>query len=80
MNCSQDQCKEQLNDCYETYQTACGPKKGCMGKQDRCNDHKICGKLPVSKTFVTPVTSTFLSVNCFELKTARMLSKLLHNE
>jgi hypothetical protein len=22
MNCSQDQCQERLNDCYETYQTA----------------------------------------------------------
>jgi hypothetical protein len=32
MNCSQDQCQERLNDSYETYQTACGLKKGYMGK------------------------------------------------
>jgi hypothetical protein len=80
MTHSQDQCQERLNYWYGTYQTACDPKKGCMVKYDRCNDHNICGKLPVSETFEILVTSTFLSVDCLELKTDRMSSKLLHNE
>ena len=50
MNRSQDQCQERLNDRYETYQKTYGSKIGCMGKYDCCNDHKICGKLPVSET------------------------------
>jgi hypothetical protein len=33
MNRSQDQCQERLKDCYETYQTACGPKKDRIDKQ-----------------------------------------------
>jgi hypothetical protein len=49
-----------------------------MGKLDRCNDHKICGKLPVNETVETSVTSTCLSVDCLESKTDRMLNKLLH--
>jgi hypothetical protein len=49
-------------------------------KVDCCNDHTICGKLPVSETFETLVTSTSLSVDCLELKSDRMPSKLLHNE
>ena len=74
-------CQEQLNDWCEKYQTACGPTKGCMGKQDFfCNNHKICGKLPVNKNVETPVISACLSVDCLELKTDRMLNKLLHNE
>jgi hypothetical protein len=80
MNRSQNQCQERLNDYYETYQTTCRPKKGCMGKYDRCNDHKICGKLPLSETFETLVTSTSLSIDCLKVKTDRMPSKLLHNE
>jgi hypothetical protein len=30
MNRSQHQCQERLHDCYETYQTACCPEKGCI--------------------------------------------------
>jgi hypothetical protein len=37
-----------------------------------------CGKLPVNETVETPVTSTYLSIDCLELKTDRMASKLLH--
>jgi hypothetical protein len=55
-----------------------GLKVGCIGKLDRCNDRKICGKLPVNKTAETPVTSTCLSANCLELKTDCMSYKLLH--
>jgi hypothetical protein len=39
-----------------------------MGKLDRCNDHKICGKLPVNETVETPVISACLSVDCLELR------------
>jgi hypothetical protein len=69
-----------LNNWYETYQTACGLKEGCLGKLDRCYDYKICGKLPVNKTVETLMISTFLSVDCLQLKTDCMLNKLLHTE
>jgi hypothetical protein len=62
------------------HQTACGPKESCMGKLDRCNDRKICGKLPVNETVETPVTSTCLSASCLGLKTDRMSNKLLDTE
>jgi hypothetical protein len=65
---------------YETYQTAFGPKKGCMGKYDRCNDHKIYGKLSVDDTVETPVTSTCLSVDFIELETYGMSNKFLHTK
>jgi hypothetical protein len=45
-----------------------------MGKLDRCNDRKICGKLPVNETVETPTTC--LSVDYLELKTDRMSNKL----
>jgi hypothetical protein len=51
-----------------------------MSKKDRCNDHKICGKLLVNETVKTPITSACLSVDCLELKTDRMSNKLLHTE
>jgi hypothetical protein len=35
---------------------------------DRCNDHKICRKLPINETAGTPMTSTCLSADCPELK------------
>jgi hypothetical protein len=69
-------CQERLSDWYETYQTACGPKEGCMGKHDICNDLKICGELSVNETVETPVISTSLSVDCLELKTDHMSNKL----
>jgi hypothetical protein len=53
---------------------------GCIGKSDRCNYHKICGKLPANKTVETLSTSTCLSVDCLKLKTDRMSNKLLHIE
>jgi hypothetical protein len=68
--------QEWLNDWYETYSTACDPKEGCMDKQARCNDRKICGKLHINETVETPVISTCLSVDCLELKTDRMSNKL----
>jgi hypothetical protein len=51
-----------------------------MGKLDRCNDHKICGKLSLNETVATPAISTCLSMDCLELKIDRMLNKLLHTE
>jgi hypothetical protein len=69
--------QKRLNDWYETHQTAFGQKKGCIGKLDPCNDHKTCGKLPVKETVEASVTSTFLSADYLELKTNRMLNKLL---
>jgi hypothetical protein len=53
-------------------------QQGCIGKIYRCNDHKICGKLPVKETVEIPVTSTCLSVDCLEFKTNRMSNKLLY--
>jgi hypothetical protein len=73
---SRSVCRERLNDWYETYQTACGSKEGCMAKPDYCNDQKICGKLLVNKTVKTLVISTCLSVNCLELKTDRMSKRI----
>jgi hypothetical protein len=58
-------------------QTAFGSKEGCIGKQDRCNGRKICGKLPANQTVETSVPSTCLSVDCLELKTERMLQNYL---
>jgi hypothetical protein len=73
-------CHERLFDWYETHLTAFGPKGGCIGKLDRCDDRKICEKLPVNETVETPLTSTCLSVDCVELQTDRMSNKLLHIE
>jgi hypothetical protein len=73
-------CQERLNDWNETYQTAFGLKESCIGKLDRCNDHKICGKLSVNETVEIPVTSICLSAECIELKFDRMSSKLMHTE
>ena len=53
--------QEQLNDRCETHQRAFGLKESCIGKLDRCNDRKICGKLSVNETVETSVTSTCLS-------------------
>jgi hypothetical protein len=50
--------QKRLNDWYETYQTAFGPKEGCIDKLDPCNDHITCGKLSVNDTVETPATST----------------------
>ena len=72
--------QERLNDWYQTHQTAFGLKESCIGKLDRCNDRKICGKLSVNETVETPVTSTCLSADCIELKFDRMSSKLMHTE
>jgi hypothetical protein len=46
--------QEWINDWYETPQTAFGLKEGCIGKLDRCNDRKICRKLPVNKNVKNP--------------------------
>jgi hypothetical protein len=59
-----------LNDWYET-QTAFGPKKGCIGKLDGCNDHKICGKLPVIETEETRDINLFVR-RLPRIKTDRM--------
>jgi hypothetical protein len=64
---------------YETHQTAFGLKEGCIGKQDHCNNCKICVK-PPKDIVESPVTSTCLSVDCLESKTDRMLNKLLRKE
>ena len=72
--------QEQLNDRCETHQRAFGLKESCIGKLDRCNDRKICGKLSVNETVQTSVTSTCLSEDCIELKFDRMSSKLMHTE
>jgi hypothetical protein len=47
--------QEQLNDWYETHQTAFGLKVGCISKVDLINNRKICGKLSVKETVETPV-------------------------
>jgi hypothetical protein len=60
--------QEQLNNWYETGQTAFGPKESCNGKLDLCNDRKICRKLLVNGTVETPETSTRLSVDCLQVK------------
>jgi hypothetical protein len=70
--------QERLNDWYETHQTTFALEDVCISKLDRCNDCKICGKLPVDENVETPVTSTCLSANCLELKTDRMSNKLLY--
>jgi hypothetical protein len=38
---------------YETHQATLGLKEGCIGKLDRCTDHKFFGKLHVNKTVVS---------------------------
>jgi hypothetical protein len=43
---------KRFNDWYKIHQTAFGPKKSCIGKLHSCDDHKICGKLPVINWFI----------------------------
>jgi hypothetical protein len=75
-NHGQDQ--EHLNDWYQTHQIRFGLKEVRVGKLNRCNDLKICGKLVVIETLETPLTPACLSIDCLELKTDRMSNKLLH--
>jgi hypothetical protein len=42
--------QEQFNGWYGTYQTGFGLKEGLIDKLDRCNDRKMCGKMPVIHT------------------------------
>jgi hypothetical protein len=72
-----DRSQERLNDCYDTYQTACGPKKGCMGKYDIV---VTTIQLSVNETVETSVTSICLPADSLELKTDRMSNRLLHTE
>jgi hypothetical protein len=53
---------------YETHQRALGFKRDCIGKLDRCNDRKICEKLPLIENVETPVTSTCFPADFLELK------------
>jgi hypothetical protein len=71
-------CEERLNDWYETPCNMWLKEKGCMGKWYLCNDHEIFRKLPVKETVETPVTSSYLAVDCLELKTDRMSIKPLY--
>jgi hypothetical protein len=71
--------QERSNDWYETHQTACDPKKGHIGKYDRRNDRKICGKLPANETAETPVTPTYPPIDRPDPKTDRMSSKPSQN-
>ena len=57
------------------------PKERLFGQiRHGCNDHKICGKLPVNETVETPVTSTYLSIDYLAIKIDRMSSRLLYIE
>jgi hypothetical protein len=51
-------------------------KHSCISKLDRCYDRKICK----NQTLETPVTSSYVSVECLELKTDRISNKLFHTE
>jgi hypothetical protein len=69
--------QKQLNDWYETNQTAVCPKEGCIGKLDRCNNQKNCGKLPEKETVETPVTSTFFVSRLSRIKNLLDVEKVL---
>jgi hypothetical protein len=64
----------------DKHQTTCGPNEGCMGKLDCVDDHKSCGKLLVNETVETLMIKMCLSVDCLELKTGHISSKLWHIE
>jgi hypothetical protein len=72
--------QERLNNWYEIHHTTFGRQEICIGKLERCNDRKICGKLPIIETVETPVTSTCLSADCLQLKTDHKSNKLLYTD
>jgi hypothetical protein len=63
------------SDWYETHNTF-GLMEDCNDKLDRCNDCKLCEKLPVNET----VETLFVSRLRIERNTDRMSSKLLYIE
>jgi hypothetical protein len=79
--CSQDQCvKNGLMFGMKQSRQHAAHRKFVLADQIIVTTEKNCGQLPVNETVETPVTSTSLSVDCFELKTFHMSNKLLHTE
>jgi hypothetical protein len=82
MTSSQDQCvKNGLTIVMKHIRQHVDQRKVAWANSvDHCNDHKICGELPINETVENHVISTCLSVDCFELNTDPMSNKLLHTE
>jgi hypothetical protein len=60
-------------DSIETYHTTLCLERGCIGIINGCNDHNIRGKLPIDMRVESPVTLTYLSVDCFDQKVSNKL-------
>jgi hypothetical protein len=69
---SKSLCQVQSYYWYEKCQTTYGSMKVSNYKLDHCNGQKTCETLPSNETVEIPVTSTCLSVVCFDWKSNRM--------
>jgi hypothetical protein len=56
--------KKRLKD--ENHYTVFNPQEGYIGKLDRRNDRKTCGKPPANITAEIPIPPTYLPADCLE--------------